>query len=299
MDRAPINGIEVFLAIVQHGSLRAAARFLGVGAPAISHQLKTLEQKIGVKLLVRTTRSIELTDAGRALLAGAAPAFQEIANAIEDSRGVGQSTTGTLRLTLSRAAYKVVLTPMLADFQQAYPDVTLELSMNEGLVDIVREGFHAGIRVGDRVTPDMIATRVSKELSPAFSAAPSYLDEYGRPQHPRELLDHRCIRYKFVTANRIADWAFSENGQTKTIDPPSTLIFDSFQLVNQAARDGLGIGWSLRKPIEDEIKTGALETILDDYITELPPFYIFYPEQHRRLELLRLFIDFLVSRRDD
>ena len=298
MTRLPISAIDVFLTIVREGSLRAAAKQLGVGAPAVSHQLKELEKKLGVDLLVRTTRSIELTDAGRTLLNGAAPAFQEIVNAIEDTRGIGRSKTGTLRLTLARASYKVVIAPILADFQAAYPDVRLELSMNEGLVDIVKEGFHAGIRVGDRLTPDMVATRVSQPLLPAFSAAPAYLATHGRPEHPRELLHHRCIRYKYITANRIADWHFVENGQVKTIDPPSNLIFDSFQLVNQAARDGHGIGWSLRAAIDDEIKFGMLETLLDDYVVELPPFYIFYPEQHRRLELLRLFVDFLTEKRD-
>lgn len=298
MNRPPFSAIEVFLAIVRHGSLRAAAKSLGVGPPAVSHQLKELESKLGVDLLVRSTRSIELTDAGRTLLAGAAPAFQEVINTIEDTRGVGRSKTGTLRITLARASYKVVLAPVLAEFQEIYPDIRLELSMNEGLVDIVNEGFHAGIRVGDRLSSDMVATRVSAPLTPAYSAAPSYLDVYGRPRHPRELLNHRCIRYKYITANRIADWHFVEDGQTKTIDPRSNLIFDSFEMVNQASRDGLGIGWSLRAAIEHDIATGTLETVLEKYITELPPFYIFYPEQHRRLELLRLFVDFLTARRD-
>ena len=298
MNRPPFSGIEVFLTIVREGSLRAAAKALGVGAPAISHQLKELESKLGVDLLVRTTRSIELTDAGRTLLSGAGPAFQEVLNAIEDTRDIGQSKTGTLRLTLARASYNVVLSPVLAEFQQTYPDVRLELSMNEGLVDIIKEGFHAGIRVGDRLTPDMVATRVSGPLTPAFSAAPSYLDVYGRPQHPRELLDHKCIRYKFITANKIADWHFVDDGQTKIIDPPSNLIFDSFEMVNQASREGHGIGWSLRAAIEHDLTTGTLETVLDDYITELPPFYVFYPVQHRRLELLRLFVDFLLEKRD-
>lgn len=161
MARAPISGIEVFLAIVREGSLRAAARSLGVGAPAVSHQLKALERKIGVDLLVRTTRSIELTDAGRALLARAAPAFKEIADAIEGTREIGKSTSGTLRLTLPRSAYKMIIAPVLADFQAQYPDVCLDLSIDEGLVDIVKEGFHAGFRLGDRLTADMVAVRLT------------------------------------------------------------------------------------------------------------------------------------------
>ncbi len=297
MARTPIAGIEVFLAIVREGSLRAAARSLGVGAPAVSHQLKALERKIGVDLLVRTTRSVELTDAGRRLLAGAAPAFKEITDAIEGTRVIGRSDSGTLRLTLPRSAYKMIIAPVLADFQAQYPDVCLELSINEGLVDIVKEGFHAGFRLGDRLAKDMIAVRLTGPLTPCYSAAPSYLAAYGRPKHPRDLLNHRCVRYKFVTARRIWDWQFVEDGQTKIVDPPTRLVFDSMQSIMQAVRDGHGIGWSLRAVIEDDLRAGALETVLDPYVTELPPYYLYYPEQNRRLELLRLFIDFLASKR--
>jgi DNA-binding transcriptional LysR family regulator len=298
MMRAPISGIEVFLAIVREGSLRAAARSLGVGAPAVSHQLKALERRIGVDLLVRTTRSIELTDAGRRLLAGTAPAFKEIADAIEGTRAIGKSTAGTLRLTLPRSAYKIVIAPVLADFQAQYPDICLDLSINEGLVDIVKEGFHAGFRLGDRLTSNVVAVRLTGPLASCYSAAPAYLECFGRPHHPRDLLSHKCVRYRFVTANRIWDWHFVEDGQTKIVDPPTRLVFDSMQSVMQAVRGGNGIGWSLRAVIEDDLQTGALETVLDSYAPDMPAFYLYFPEQNRRLELLRLFIDFLTSNRD-
>ena len=298
MARAPIGGIEVFLAVVREGSLRAAARSLGIGAPAVSHQLKALEGRIGVDLLVRTTRSLELTEAGRTLLAGAGPAFRQISDAIEGTRAIGRSTSGTLRLTLPRSAYKMFIAPALADFQALYPEVCLDLSINEGLVDIVREGFHAGFRLGDRLTADMVALQLTGPLTPCFSAAPSYLAAEGRPRHPRDLLQHKCVRYRFVTSKRIWDWQFLEDGQVKTVDPPTRLVFDSMQSVMQAVRDGKGIGWSLRTVIEDDLEAGALESVLDPYVVKLPPYYLYYPEQNRRLELLRLFIDFLVERRD-
>lgn len=298
MPRVPLAGLEVFLAIVREGSLRGAARALGVGAPAVSHQLKALERRLGVDLLVRTTRSVELTDAGRRLLAGAEPAYRDLMDAVEDTQVIGRSTRGTLRLTLPRSAYKMLIAPVLADFQAAYPEVCLDLSINEGLVDIVKEGFHAGFRLGDRLTPGMVAVRLTGPLTPCWSAAPSYLDAHGRPQHPRDLLQHRCVRYRFVTANRIWDWQFMEDGQVKTVDPPTHLVFDSMQSVMQAVRDGLGIGWSLRPVIEDHLEAGTLESLLDEYVTELPPYHLYYPEQNRRLELLRVFIAFLTARRD-
>ncbi len=297
MKRATISGIEVFLAIVREGSLRAAARALGVGAPTVSHQLKALEQRMGVDLMVRTTRSLELTDAGQALAAGAAPAFAEIVQAIEGSKAVGRSTTGTLRLTLPRGAYMLVIAPVLAEFRAQYPDVCLDLSINEQLVDIVKDGFHAGIRTGDRLTTDMVAVRLTGPLETCYMAAPSYLARYGRPEHPRDLLRHHCIRHKFFTAKRMGDWQFVEDGQTKTIDPPTTLIFDNMHLVMQAVRDGHGIAWSLRKVIAEDLDAGRLVPILEPFAADLPPFYLYYPEQNRRLELLRLFIDFLTERR--
>ncbi len=298
MARAPIAGIEVFLTIVQEGTLRGAARALGVGAPAVSHQLKALERRLGVDLLVRTTRSVELTEAGRTLLKGTAPAFREIIDAIDGTQIIGGSSTGTLRLTMPRSAYKMILGPVLTAFQDAYPEVCLDLSINEGLVDIVREGFHAGFRLGDRLTDGMVALRLTEALTPCFSAAPGYLDAYGRPRHPRDLLHHKCIRYRFVTSNRIWDWQFMEDGQVKIVEPPTTLVFDSMQSVTQAVRDGNGIGWSLRPVIADDLEAGRLETVLDRYIVKLPPFYLYYPEQNRRLGLLRLFINFLNDNRE-
>ncbi len=283
----------MFLAIVREGSLRAAARSLGVGPPAVSHQLKALEGRIGVDLFVRTTRSLELTEAGRTLLAGAAPAYKSLVDAIEGTRVAGKAKTGTLRLTLPRSAYKLILAPQLHAFQARFPEVRLDLSISEGLVDIVKEGFHAGFRLGDRLTTDMIAVKLSGPLTPCYSAAPAYLAIQGRPLHPRELLGHRCVRYKFVTANRIWDWQFQEDGQVKTVDPPTHLVFDSMQSVMQAVRDGHGIGWSLRAVIQDHLESGALESLLEPYVVPLPPFYLYFPEQNRRLELLRLFIDFL------
>ena len=298
MERPPVYGIEVFLTIVQEGSLRAAARALGVGAPAVSHQLKMLEQKMGADLLYRTTRSIELTDAGRVLLDNAAPAYRDMTYAIKKVQQTGKSTKGTLRLSLSRGAYILALAPVLDQFLEDNPEINLDISLNEGLVDIIREGFHAGIRLGDLVADKMIAVRLTPPITPAFSAAPSYLEKHGRPQHPRDLLNHQCIRYRSPTANKISDWHFTENGQDKIINPPPRLTFDHFVGSILATRGGHGIGWSSRKSIEKYLQSGELETVLDSYVKELPPLYLYYPEQNKRVECLRLLIDCLVKHRD-
>ena len=135
-------------------------------------------------------------------------------------------------------------------------------------------------------------------LEPRTFAAPCYLRTFGRPEHPRDLLGHNCIRYKYIPVNRIQDWQFLEDGQVKTIDAPTTLVFDGMEAVRQVVRDGHGISWSLRVMIENEIQAGTLEVVLDPNVVKLPPYYHFYPEQNRRLGLLRLFIDFLASKRE-
>lgn len=298
MARELIGGIEVFLTIVREGSLRAAARALGVGAPSISHQLKALEGRLGVDLMVRTTRSIELTEAGRALLAGTGPAFDEIAEAIETTRTVGKSMTGTLRLTMPISAYRMLVASVLPEFRDRYPDVRLDLSLSEELVDIVRYGFHAGFRLGDRVTAGMVAVRLTESLDPCYFASPSYLKAHGRPEHPRDLLRHSCVRYRYLSTNRVQDWQFVEKGQAKTIDAPVTVIFDAMEGVRQAVRDGLGIGWSLRAIIEDDLRSELLETILEPYVLQVPPYHLYFAEQNRRFPPLRALIELLTAKRD-
>ncbi|MBZ8133982.1 LysR family transcriptional regulator [Afifella sp. IM 167] len=297
MRRTSLAGLEVFLAIAREGSLRGAAASLGLGAPAVSHQLKTLEAQIGVTLFDRTTRSLELTAAGRTLLEGAEPAFAGLVAALEEARGAGSTRKGALRITLPWSAYRIVLAPHLADFRAAYPEIRLELSFNEALVDIVAGGFHAGMRLGDRLSPGMIATRLTPPLKGAYSASPGYLSQHGRPRHPRDLLAHWAIRYRFISTNRLADWQFVEGDREFAVDPPAALVFDSFQAVVQAALAGHGIGWSLRPVVAEELAAGRLETVLDAYTPEHPPFFLYYTEQNRRLELLRVLIDFLGERR--
>ncbi|WP_120500950.1 LysR family transcriptional regulator [Roseovarius sp. EL26] len=299
MERAPIQGIEVFLTIVQEGSLRAAARALGVGPPAVSLQLKALEEKLAVGLIIRTTRSIELTEAGRTLFEAAAPAYRDMAYAVKKTKELGNSTTGTLRLSLSRGAYMTALAPVMERFLEENPGIKLDLSWNEELVDINRAGFHAGIRLGEALAPDMIAVRITPPLEVVFFAAPSYLERHGCPSHPRDLLEHQCIRYKLPTANKLAEWQFVEEGQEKVIDPPARIIFDQVAGVIQAASEGHGIGFSLRATMEDHLEAGRLQTILDPFSRKLPPFYLYYPEQNKRLECVRLLADCIVSYRGE
>ncbi len=277
--------------------MRAAADALGVGAPAVSLQLKSLEERLGTDLLFRTTRSVELTEAGRVLFDAAAPAHRDLAYAIEKTQEMTKSTTGTLRLSMSRGAYIAAIAPVLDAFLSEHPGINLDISWNEELVDIVKKGFHGGIRMGDVLTPDMVAVRITPPIKSAFFAAPSYLKIHGLPERPRDLLTHQCIRHKQPTSGSLREWWVSEEGQDIRIDPPARLTFDSAAGVIQAACEGHGIGWSMRATMQDHLETGALKVLLDPFVKDLPPFYIYYPEQNKRVECLRLFVEFLRSQR--
>jgi DNA-binding transcriptional LysR family regulator len=297
MGQLPVSGLEVFLAIADAGSLRAAAARLGVQPPAVSSQLKAFETQIGVSLFARTTRSVQLTDAGRALLRRAGPAVGELREALEEARGVGHARKGAIRVTLPYRAYQLAIAPKLAKFQQAYPEIELELSFNEGFTDIVAERFHAGIRLGDCLQADMIAVRLTPPMKGAYFAAPAYLARHGRPTQPRDLLRHNCIRYRRISSGSIAEWEFAGPEGVYSVEVSGNLIFNSFRSIVQAAVAGLGIGWSLRPGVAEELASGRLVSLLDRHVVERPGFFLYFPKENARLEILRLFIEFMRHRR--
>ena len=287
MSRLPAGGLEVFLAVAEQRSLRGAARALGVQPPAVSSRLKALEEQIGVSLFTRTTRSVRLTDAGRGLLKRAAPAMAELGAAVEEARGIGETRKGTIRITLPYFAYELAIAPRLAAFQRRYPEIELELSFEEAFIDIVAEGFHAGVRFGDRIQEDMIAVRLTPPVRTVYFASPDYLDRHGRPERPGDLLRHNCIRYRYIASKRIAAWPFKGD---ISVDVKGSLIVNSTAALVHAARGGLGIGWLFRPNIADDLRSGALVSVLDDFAIERPSLFLYYPKGNAWLEILRVFV---------
>lgn len=296
MSSMPFGGLRVFLAVADHGSLRAAADALGVQPPAVSYRLKALEDRIGVALFIRTTRSVRLTDAGRALLARAQPAMAELSEALEDARASGIVKRGTVRLTLPYVAYELTIAKKLAAFQSQFSEIELELSFNEAFVDIASEGFHAGVRLGEHIRDDMIAVRLSPPLKQVVFASPCYFDKHGRPDRPEDLLQHNCIRYRYIASKRFAEWQFHSSESMTTIDVRGTLIVNSTNALIAAARAGLGIGWLFRPSLEDDLEAGTLESVLDGHSVERPGYFLYYPKANARIEVLRVFIDFMRQR---
>lgn len=299
MVKLPVSGLEVFLAIAEQRSLRGAAATLGVRPPAISYRLKALEDQIGVTLFTRTTRSVQLTDAGRALLKRVRPAMAEVGEAMEEARGMGKARKGTIRLTLPYIAYELAIAPALAAFQKKFPEVELDLSFNEAFVDIVAEGFHAGVRMGDHIHEDMIAVRLTPPLKVVYFASPGYLERHGRPEQPEDLLRHNCIRYRYIGSRRIAEWQFSGAEGIISVDVKGGLIVNSTNALIHAARSGLGIGWLFRANIDDDLRSGRLVSVLDGFAIERPGFFLYYPRGSSWLEILRIFVEFMKTQNVD
>ncbi|QUS58678.1 LysR family transcriptional regulator [Pseudovibrio brasiliensis] len=295
--RLPLAMLEVFNAIAQNGSLRGAANALGIKPSTVSHQLKSLEEQLGTALFVRTTRSVTLTDAGRALQSGAGAAFDLLGQAVEDAREHGSSARGSLRLTLPEFVFHTFLADLLPGFQAKYPEIQLELSLSDAIVDIVSEGLHAGFRSGGLVAQDMIALRISDPQPLTVLGSKTYLDQHGRPEQPEDLLDHACIHYRFQTSGQLAPWVFQVDGDQVEIDVKGGLILNTLPSLLELMEQGMGLVLTFRNYALMQCDMTKVERLLEDYLTPIAPIYLFYPREYKDLQPLRLFIDHIKAHR--
>ncbi|WP_170470218.1 LysR family transcriptional regulator [Ruegeria arenilitoris] len=293
--RLPLATLEIFAAIARHGSLRAAAEALGIKPSTVSHQLKTLEDQLGTALFIRTTRSISLTEAGRALIRGAGPAFEQLTEAVESARSTGHAARGTLKLAMPEFAYHLFVAPRLQSFCAAYPEIELELSLTDALSDILGEELHAGFRLGDRIAHDMVAVRVTPPLQLAVVASPDYLATHGSPDQPRDLLDHSCIRYRFQSAGRIAPWEFQGKDGAYSVDVQGNLITNTLPASVDLAKNGLGLMYTFRDYLVDDIATGALSPLLEKHLGKTPGIFLYFPREYRTMMPLKLFREHLTA----
>lgn len=290
MDRVDLSALQTFVTIAEQGTLRAAARHLGVNPPAVSYQLKAFEDRLGTPLFLRSTRSITLTDAGRALLDNSRHLLTGLGEALDHTRDAAKARSGVLRVTLPWRAWQLIIAPRLAAFQTAFPDIELDLSIDEGLTDIIARGLHAGIRLGDFLQEDMIAVRLSAQEGAAYIASPDYLRRFGVPESPEDLLRHRCIRHRQISAGQMADWRFNGHDGEVTVAVKGDLILNDLRTVVDAARLGFGIGWTLRRSIEKDLERGTLVQVLAKITPPRPGFFLYFPRPLQRLCVLRCFI---------
>ncbi|MGL6211185.1 MAG: LysR family transcriptional regulator [Paracoccaceae bacterium] len=290
MNRTDLAALQTFVAIAERGSLRAAARHLGVNPPAVSAQLKAFEERLGTALLLRSTRSLALTEAGRALLDGSRHLLAGLEEAMSLVRNASGSTSGVLRVTLPFRAWQGIVAPRLHAFQTAHPGIELDLMIDEGLTDIRALGLHAGVRLGDYLDDDMIAVRLSPEEPAAYVASPEYLKTKGVPKVPEDLLHHTCIRHRRVSSGETAEWRFAGPQGEIVVKVGGALILNDLRTVVDAARAGFGIGWSLRRGVEADIERGELRQVLAEFTPPRPGFFLYFPKALQEFGMLRCFI---------
>jgi DNA-binding transcriptional LysR family regulator len=291
--RLPLATLEVFTAIARHGSLRAAADALALKPSTVSHQLKTLEDQLGTALFIRTTRSVSLTEAGRDLIRGTGPAFDQLGEAIESARATGHAARGSLRLAMPEFVYRLFVGPRLKSFCETYPEIEIELSLTDAFSDILNEELHAGFRLGDRIAQDMVAVRLTPSLPLAIVGSHGYLSGCGIPDTPRDLLAHNCIRYRFQTSGQIAPWTFRGDEGEFSVDVRGNLVANTLPALVDLARQDLGLIYTFRRYVDDQITQGKLQPILQDTLPETPGIFIYYPREYRSLMPLRLLLDHL------
>jgi len=291
MNRIQLSQLAVLASVASHGSFRAAARELRIAPSAVSHAISALEQSLGIALLARSTRSVAPTEAGRRLLERLVPALDEIGSAMGEVTDMRVKPSGTLRLTMPRSAAYMHLLPRLKDFTRAYPEITLDLSIQDRFVDIVAEGFDAGIRLNESLERDMIAARLGGELRILVVATPEYFSTYGKPQHPDDLDEHNCICFRF-TSGRLYRWELEKAGQAREMAVQGSVIVDDSVLIKQIVMEGTGIGFVFESLIRNELEQGLLETALEDWCPSFPGLYLYYPSRNHMRPALRAFIDF-------
>lgn len=288
--------LQAFILVARAGGFREGARIGDVSASNLSEALRRLETRLGVRLLNRTTRSVALTEAGRMLLDRVAPALGEVDSALEAVNQFRSRPSGTLRLNVPVSAARLVLPTLLPAFMAAYPDISVEVTTEESFVDMVAAGCDAGIRYEERLQPDMIAVPIGPRTQRiATAAAPAYLAAHGRPTHPRELLEHDCIRGRFASGN-LPDWEFERDGEVVLIEPRGQLLVQiggGIDLAVAASAAGAGVIHLFEDWLQPFFARGQLEPILQPWWQVFSGPYLYYPGRHLTPAPLRAFIDFI------
>ena len=252
-----------------------------------------MEARLGVRLLNRTTRSVALTEAGQQLYATLAPALEEIDAALETVNGFRAHPMGRLRVSVPRSVAACHILPLFRRFSEHYPDIVLELAADNGFIDIVKEGFDAGVRLGESVAPSMVAVRITPDMSRAVVGAPAYFARHPPPQTPNDLRAHNCIGYRKISSGELHRWAFAKDGETLNIAVRGNLILDDAGLMLDAAADGAGLAYTADRYAAPYLADGRLLRVLDDWCPPFPGFYLYYPGRRQISAALRALIETL------
>lgn len=285
-----LNGLLALKTVAGTRNFTAAAKLLRVSPSAISQTIKQLEQRLGIALLSRTTRSTSITEAGERFLNQAGPALDQILSALENLGTYAEKPSGLLRLNLPRQAYPFYLAPLVSSFIKKHPEITVELFFEDQQSDVFNKGFDAGIRLSDILAKDVVAVKLFGPVRFVTAASPSYLDRMGRPKHPKDLLLHNCIRPRLGTG-LYERWEYEHKGKEFQVQVKGSLIINDSLLMLDAAADGTGVIYSTEDAIQDKVSSGKLEIVLNQFACTSTGFYLYYPKRSQVLPKLRAFID--------
>jgi DNA-binding transcriptional LysR family regulator len=287
----PLDGVAVFLAVAEHRSFTGAALALGVTPTAVSKAIRALEARQGVMLFQRTTRRVALTEAGQAVFVRLRPAVSEISDAFAALGGFRDRPMGTLRITAPHGAVEPILGALVPAFRRAHPEVTLEISLDEAIVDLVGAGYDAGIRLGEAVEKDMVAVRLTPEIAWSVVGAPRYFEGRERPKQPEDLVRHEALHYRFPGAGALHRWNFRRGKRDFLVETKSGLVLNDRQMLVDCAVEGLGLAFVSTQESRRAVAQGLLESFLQAYIPVDSGLYLYFPERSQSQLKLRVFID--------
>jgi len=290
MIRADLPELTAFIAIAEHQSFSGAARVLGVSPSALSHSMRNLEARLEMRLFNRTTRSVALTEAGEQLLQGVRPLLTDLTNVVNEVTSARNTPSGSIRISASESSIKTLIHNVVPKFLQTYPQIHIELIADSRLVDVVGEGFDAGIRIFDDVPKDMIAVRFGEDIRFGAVASPEYLSRHAPPQLPHDLKEHRCIRFKFASG-ALFRWDFEYMGQSTSIDVDGPMTLDNINMMIDAALNGIGIAWAPLTQVEEDLREGRLVHLLPEWGPTYPGVCLYYPANRHPPLALKLFAD--------
>ena len=281
MKRDDLYDLAAFAVVAEQRSFTRAAAELGMSQSALSHAMKALEERLGARLLSRTTRSVSTTEAGETLLRSLRPALEEITSGVNAVGALRGKPSGTLRITATKHAVSSVVMPVLPGFLASHPDIRMDTIVDDNLTDIVADRFDAGIRFGDIIEKNMIAVRVGPDIRMAVVGAPSYFADRPVPRTPRELAGHRCINYRRVKAGGLYAWDFEEKGRPLEVRVDGPLVFNNSDLIREAALAGQGLAYVYEDEVVADIAAARLTRILEKWCPTFPGYYLYHPSRRQ------------------
>ena len=281
MSRASLDDLAAFAVIARARSFTRAAGELRVSTSALSHTIRELEARLGIRLLQRNSRSVSVTEAGERLLQTLDPALADIGGALEALDRERDLVSGTLRLTATRNAFETVLRPVLPAFFASHPRAHVEVLIDYQLRDIIAERYDAGIRIGEKLEQDMVAVAVGPDLRMAVVASPSYVAAHGAPQTPRDLVRHACVGYRMMASGTTMDWEFERDGRALAIKVSGPLTYNEPEIMIEAALDGLGLAYVLEGQAMPYLEAGRLVRLLEDWMAPFQGYFLYYPSRRQ------------------